>query len=132
MLKHLLLFKIYKICLITVQDNTMLKPLPASIVAVRCLITVQDNTMLKRNNLHERHRYSLITVQDNTMLKHVYCSADTDYSLITVQDNTMLKPQIQASLRTTRRNPKRYFLLSYFYYITSFVLTQLFRIDPDL
>jgi len=44
----------------------------------------------------------------------------------------MLKPQIQASLRTTRRNPKRYFLLSYFYYITSFVLTQLFRIDPDL
>ena len=52
--------------------------------------------------------------------------------LITVQDNTMLKPQIQASLRTTRRNPKRYFLLSYFYYITSFVLTQLFRIDPDL
>ena len=55
-----------------------------------------------------------------------------EFSLITVQDNTMLKPQIQASLRTTRRNPKRYFLLSYFYYITSFVLTQLFRIDPDL
>ena len=74
----------------------------------------------------------LITVQDNTMLKRVRTILSSRDSLITVQDNTMLKPQIQASLRTTRRNPKRYFLLSYFYYITSFVLTQLFRIDPDL
>ena len=74
----------------------------------------------------------LITVQDNTMLKHNQKRIDYRQCLITVQDNTMLKPQIQASLRTTRRNPKRYFLLSYFYYITSFVLTQLFRIDPDL
>ena len=66
------------------------------------------------------------------MLKHFPLDNLLLYSLITVQDNTMLNPQIQASLRTTRRNPKRYFLLSYFYYITSFVLTQLFRIDPDL
>ena len=66
------------------------------------------------------------------MLKPYDEKQKTANSLITVQDNTMLKPQIQASLRTTRRNPKRYFLLSYFYYITSFVLTQLFRIDPDL
>ena len=65
------------------------------------------------------------------MLKPYDEKQKTANSLITVQDNTMLK-QIQASLRTTRRNPKRYFLLSYFYYITSFVLTQLFRIDPDL
>ena len=66
------------------------------------------------------------------MLKHERREKIPHARLITVQDNTMLKPQIQASLRTTRRNPKRYFLLSYFYYITSFVLTQLFRIDPDL
>ncbi len=88
----------------------MLKPIPREFFMLPRLITVQDNTMLK---LKMKHKMNLM-------------------SLITVQDNTMLKPQIQASLRTTRRNPKRYFLLSYFYYITSFVLTQLFRIDPDL
>ena len=33
--------------LITVQDNTMLKPLKQVISALTCLITVQDNTMLK-------------------------------------------------------------------------------------
>ena len=96
------------------------------------LITVQDNTMLKLDSPFLFLNYCLITVQDNTMLKQQGRRTLSTYSLITVQDNTMLKPQIQASLRTTRRNPKRYFLLSYFYYITSFVLTQLFRIDPDL
>ena len=96
------------------------------------LITVQDNTMLKPNGHITALEPRLITVQDNTMLKHGHAEQLCSRSLITVQDNTMLKPQIQASLRTTRRNPKRYFLLSYFYYITSFVLTQLFRIDPDL
>ena len=108
-----------KLCMVNICRNT-------------CLITVQDNTMLKPLRYSARHALSLITVQDNTMLKPVTRLVYQFLSLITVQDNTMLKPQIQASLRTTRRNPKRYFLLSYFYYITSFVLTQLFRIDPDL
>ena len=97
-----------------------------------CLITVQDNTMLKLEIRLAFEQMCLITVQDNTMLKRFVGHIFAFIRLITVQDNTMLKPQIQASLRTTRRNPKRYFLLSYFYYITSFVLTQLFRIDPDL
>ena len=35
------------ICLITVQDNTMLKPNSKKGFAGGCLITVQDNTMLK-------------------------------------------------------------------------------------
>ena len=89
-----------------------------------CLITVQDNTMLKPGLGLQLQSKSLITVQDNTMLKPQTSNLKPQTS--------NLKPQIQASLRTTRRNPKRYFLLSYFYYITSFVLTQLFRIDPDL
>ena len=88
--------------------------------------------MLKPKFVCYSQRSCLITVQDNTMLKQATNKSSLSKGLITVQDNTMLKPQIQASLRTTRRNPKRYFLLSYFYYITSFVLTQLFRIDPDL
>ena len=110
----------------------MLKPSAGRIEKISRLITVQDNTMLKQYPCPLCQRYCLITVQDNTMLKHKSGANFRPNSLITVQDNTMLKPQIQASLRTTRRNPKRYFLLSYFYYITSFVLTQLFRIDPDL
>ena len=118
--------------LITVQDNTMLKPEYDNTSGKKRLITVQDNTMLKRHGMRVSKVHCLITVQDNTMLKQISSIVVYFFCLITVQDNTMLKPQIQASLRTTRRNPKRYFLLSYFYYITSFVLTQLFRIDPDL
>ncbi len=34
--------------LITVQDNTMLKPTPVRVLPRASLITVQDNTMLKR------------------------------------------------------------------------------------
>ena len=88
--------------------------------------------MLKRHIRRRSGSSCLITVQDNTMLKPATNRTLGYGRLITVQDNTMLKPQIQASLRTTHRNPERYFLLSYFYYITSFVLTQLFRTDPDL
>ena len=58
-------------CLITVQDNTMLKlALPPSENAAS-LITVQDNTMLKLTILCNSGIYGLITVQDNTMLKHI-------------------------------------------------------------
>ena len=55
--------------LITVQDNTMLKPTPVRVLPRASLITVQDNTMLKLRLRHRHKPESLITVQDNTMLK---------------------------------------------------------------
>ena len=69
MLKH----GIHIICrgtrLITVQDNTMLKPMCVSTTATGGLITVQDNTMLKLIIGSNVEYAGLITVQDNTMLK---------------------------------------------------------------
>ena len=58
-----------------------------------CLITVQDNTMLKHRKVTEEKPFGLITVQDNTMLKLSYATPTYGQSLITVQDNTMLKPE---------------------------------------
>ena len=60
-------------CLITVQDNTMLKPAQYNPAWMCCLITVQDNTMLKPILLNILNAKSLITVQDNTMLKPGDC-----------------------------------------------------------
>ena len=57
--------------LITVQDNTMLKPWLIGKPIEFCLITVQDNTMLKPINWIDTILNGLITVQDNTMLKQV-------------------------------------------------------------
>ena len=70
----------------------MLKP--QGTVPFRCsrLITVQDNTMLKPCNERGRWLRCLITVQDNTMLKHKCNKLESKIGLITVQDNTMLKP----------------------------------------
>ena len=70
----------------------MLKPACGFVVHFDCLITVQDNTMLKQNELQLRSRASLITVQDNTMLKPQCRFNALSACLITVQDNTMLKP----------------------------------------
>ena len=47
MLKRIHEFQFYHDCLITVQDNTMLKHCVGCTVCIVCLITVQDNTMLK-------------------------------------------------------------------------------------
>ena len=47
MLKHLIDFALCRFGLITVQDNTMLKPITGATSHSFCLITVQDNTMLK-------------------------------------------------------------------------------------
>ncbi len=57
-------------CLITVQDNTMLKPTVGGGDDKKSLITVQDNTMLKPSMQLFGFFHRLITVQDNTMLKH--------------------------------------------------------------
>ena len=56
-------------CLITVQDNTMLKPCAWRFNSAPGLITVQDNTMLKLYDEYGPLKTGLITVQDNTMLK---------------------------------------------------------------
>ena len=47
----------------------MLKQVVQSYYDKSCLITVQDNTMLKHNQKRIDYRQCLITVQDNTMLK---------------------------------------------------------------
>ena len=69
----------------------MLKPRSDSPCTHPCLITVQDNTMLKQYWSLVLQRAGLITVQDNTMLKHVDNGFLLAWCLITVQDNTMLK-----------------------------------------
>ena len=69
----------------------MLKPPRRTPQANPCLITVQDNTMLKLWNTRNNGERSLITVQDNTMLKPIQILSKPKLSLITVQDNTMLK-----------------------------------------
>ena len=58
----------------------------------KSLITVQDNTMLKPDERRDNQYGGLITVQDNTMLKLALPPSENAASLITVQDNTMLKP----------------------------------------
>ena len=54
MLKHSGAIVLVKDSLITVQDNTMLKPIDWNDLTVKSLITVQDNTMLK-------HQYVQLT-----------------------------------------------------------------------
>ena len=71
MLKHLLRTAKRFLCLITVQDNTMLKLVSSAMISPSRLITVQDNTMLKHKVLFNMRKFGLITVQDNTMLKRV-------------------------------------------------------------
>ena len=69
MLKPITIMNFFGVCLITVQDNTMLKPYNNTIKKLNSLITVQDNTMLKLSNHSSARLTCLITVQDNTMLK---------------------------------------------------------------
>ena len=69
----------------------MLKPFDGGAGHACCLITVQDNTMLKLCRVFALPPHGLITVQDNTMLKLAIAKALTFIGLITVQDNTMLK-----------------------------------------
>ena len=69
----------------------MLKLLHHAPFTLGSLITVQDNTMLKPISSRFGRRKSLITVQDNTMLKPIARATPSKVCLITVQDNTMLK-----------------------------------------
>ena len=50
----------------------MLKLKPRLELELMCLITVQDNTMLKLQKRTTVIRQRLITVQDNTMLKRTF------------------------------------------------------------
>ncbi len=72
MLKLSFRFESGKYRLITVQDNTMLKPCAWRFNSAPGLITVQDNTMLKLYDEYGPLKTGLITVQDNTMLKLLY------------------------------------------------------------
>ena len=49
----------------------MLKRKVIATITKCCLITVQDNTMLKQEEAYNGEDSGLITVQDNTMLKPI-------------------------------------------------------------